>query len=201
MISGSVEPSASRIVVGGSPLSRVYSHASSSATSARASPDISGQSGRVVRARTSRLWRGSRRGDVPRTGDSKDRSRARRQARAPAHTFGAMIEVEGLTKRYGETVAVDGLTFTVEPGRVTGFVGPNGAGKSTTMRLILGLDAPDAGRALVGGQPYATLAHPLREVGSLLDAGDVHPGLRARDHLLLAGPQQRAAGLARARGA
>ena len=94
-----------------------------------------------------------------------------------------MIEVEGLTKRYGETVAVDGLTFTVEPGRVTGFIGPNGAGKSTTMRLILGLDAPDAGRALVGGRSYATLEHPLREVGTLLDAGDVHPGLRARDHL------------------
>jgi ABC-2 type transport system ATP-binding protein len=95
-----------------------------------------------------------------------------------------MIEVERLTKRYGETVAVDDLSFTVEPGRVTGFIGPNGAGKSTTMRLILGLDAPDAGRATVAGRPYATLHQPLREVGSLLDAGDVHPGLRARDHLL-----------------
>ncbi len=95
-----------------------------------------------------------------------------------------MIEVEGLTKRYGETLAVDGLSFSVEPGRVTGFIGPNGAGKSTTMRLILGLDTPDAGRALVSGRPYATLEHPLREVGSLLEAADVHPGLRARDHLL-----------------
>jgi ABC-2 type transport system ATP-binding protein len=95
-----------------------------------------------------------------------------------------MIEVHGLTKRYGETLAVDELSFSVEPGRVTGFVGPNGAGKSTTMRLILGLDAPDAGSALVGGREYATLETPLREVGALLDAGDVHPGLRARDHLL-----------------
>jgi ABC-2 type transport system ATP-binding protein len=95
-----------------------------------------------------------------------------------------MIEVEGLTKRYGETVAVDDLSFPVEPGRVTGFIGPNGAGKSTTMRLILGLDAPDAGTALVAGRAYAGFEHPLREVGSLLDAGDVHPGLRARDHLL-----------------
>ena len=95
-----------------------------------------------------------------------------------------MIEVEGLTKHYGTTRAVDALSFTVEPGRVTGFIGPNGAGKSTTMRLILGLDTPDAGHALVGGRPYASLEHPLQEVGSLLDAGDVHPGLRARDHLL-----------------
>jgi ABC-2 type transport system ATP-binding protein len=95
-----------------------------------------------------------------------------------------MIEVEGLTKHYGATRAVDELSFTVQPGRVTGFVGPNGAGKSTTMRLILGLDRPDAGRALVDGLPYASLEHPLREVGALLDAGDVHPGLRARDHLL-----------------
>jgi ABC-2 type transport system ATP-binding protein len=95
-----------------------------------------------------------------------------------------MIEVEGLTKHYGTTRAVDALSFTVRPGRVTGFVGPNGAGKSTTMRLILGLDAPDAGHALVGGRPCATLEHPLRTVGSLLDAGAVHPGLRARDHLL-----------------
>jgi ABC-2 type transport system ATP-binding protein len=94
-----------------------------------------------------------------------------------------MIEVQGLTKRYGSTVAVDDLSFRVEPGRVTGFVGPNGAGKSTTMRLILGLDAPDAGSALVAGRPYATLARPLRDVGALLDAGNVHPGLRGADHL------------------
>jgi ABC-2 type transport system ATP-binding protein len=95
-----------------------------------------------------------------------------------------MIEVEDLTKHYGTTRAVDGLSFTVQPGRVTGFAGPNGAGKSTTMRLILGLDAPDAGRARIDGRPYAGLEHPLRTVGSLLDAGAVHPGLRARDHLL-----------------
>ena len=94
------------------------------------------------------------------------------------------IEVRGLTKRYGGTLAVDGLSFTVPAGRVTGFVGPNGAGKSTTMRMILGLDAPDAGEALVNGRRYATLADPLREIGALLDASAVHPGLRAYDHLL-----------------
>jgi ABC-2 type transport system ATP-binding protein len=94
------------------------------------------------------------------------------------------IEVRGLTKRYGDTLAVDGLTFTVPAGRVTGFVGPNGAGKSTTMRMILGLDAPDAGEALVDGRHYATLRTPLREIGALLDAGAVHPARRAYDHLL-----------------
>jgi ABC-2 type transport system ATP-binding protein len=94
------------------------------------------------------------------------------------------VEIRGITKRYGRTVAVDGLSFTVPPGAVTGFVGPNGAGKSTTMRILLGLDAPDAGRALVGGRPYATLREPLRHVGALLDATSLHPGRRARDHLL-----------------
>ena len=94
------------------------------------------------------------------------------------------IEARGLTKRYGGTVAVDDLSFTVAPDRVTGFVGPNGAGKSTTMRLILGLDAPDAGGALVSGERYARLRNPLREVGAVLDATAVHPGRRARDHLL-----------------
>ncbi len=95
----------------------------------------------------------------------------------------ATIEAQGLSKRYGATVAVDGLSFTVRPGLVTGFVGPNGAGKSTTLRLILGLDAPDAGSALVNGRPYAELASPLREVGALLDARAAHPGRSARDHL------------------
>jgi ABC-2 type transport system ATP-binding protein len=96
----------------------------------------------------------------------------------------ATIEVRDLRKSYGRTVAVDDLSFTVEPGQVTGFVGPNGAGKSTTMRVILGLDAPDAGTALVGGRPYHSLRTPLREVGALLDAGAIHPGRPARDHLL-----------------
>jgi ABC-2 type transport system ATP-binding protein len=95
-----------------------------------------------------------------------------------------MIEVTELRKSYGATVAVDGLSFTVEPGQVTGFVGPNGAGKTATIRMILGLDVPDAGRALVGGRPYAALRTPLCEVGSLLDAAALHPGRRARDHLL-----------------
>ena len=95
-----------------------------------------------------------------------------------------MIEVDELTKRYGRAVAVDGLSFTVHPGRVTGFLGPNGAGKSTTMRVILGLDAPTAGWATVNGRPYQELARPLRQAGALLDAGAVHGGRTARDHLL-----------------
>jgi ABC-2 type transport system ATP-binding protein len=94
------------------------------------------------------------------------------------------IEVTGLRKRYGATVAVDDLTFAVSAGQVTGFVGPNGAGKSTTMRIVLGLDAPDSGKALVGGRPYASMTTPLTQVGALLDASAVHPGRRAKDHLL-----------------
>ena len=95
-----------------------------------------------------------------------------------------MIEVRELTKRYGSAVAVDGLSFTVRPGRVTGFLGPNGAGKSTTMRVILGLDAPTAGWATVNGRLYQRLARPLHQAGALLDAGAVHGGRTARDHLL-----------------
>jgi ABC-2 type transport system ATP-binding protein len=95
-----------------------------------------------------------------------------------------MIEVNGLTKRYGKTLAVDRLSFRVEPGVVTGFVGPNGAGKSTTMRMVLGLDRPTAGTATVAGRPYRRLVHPLRQVGALLDASAVHPRRSARDHLL-----------------
>jgi ABC-2 type transport system ATP-binding protein len=94
------------------------------------------------------------------------------------------IEIRGLSKRYGRTLAVDGLSFTVEPGRVTGFVGPNGAGKSTTMRIVLGLVAPDAGTALVGGRRYVRLERPLTVAGALLEAGATHPGRRAHDHLL-----------------
>src|SRR5262245_3955088 len=97
---------------------------------------------------------------------------------------GAMIEVQGLTKRYGDTLAVDDLTFTVQPGRVTGFLGPNGAGKSTTMRLILGLDAPTRGSATVNGRPYRQHVAPLHEVGALLEARAVHPGRSAYHHLL-----------------
>lgn len=94
-----------------------------------------------------------------------------------------MIEANGLTKRYGRTVAVDNLSFTVGPGRVTGFLGPNGAGKSTTMRMILGLDRPTAGDVRIDGKSYAELKHPLRKVGSLLDAKWVHPNRSARSHL------------------
>ncbi|MGW5869140.1 ABC transporter ATP-binding protein [Streptomyces sp. NPDC055239] len=95
-----------------------------------------------------------------------------------------MIEARELTKRYGGKAAVDRLTFTIHPGRVTGFLGPNGAGKSTTMRMILGLDAPSGGAVTVNGRLYDRLAAPLREVGSLLDATSVHGGRTARQHLL-----------------
>ncbi|MGH9305538.1 MAG: ABC transporter ATP-binding protein [Acidimicrobiales bacterium] len=94
-----------------------------------------------------------------------------------------MIKADSLSKRYGEVLAVDGLSFDVQPGQVTGFLGPNGSGKSTTMRMIMGLDAPDAGRVTVNGQPYARLAWPLREVGALLEARAYHPGRSARNHL------------------
>jgi ABC-2 type transport system ATP-binding protein len=96
----------------------------------------------------------------------------------------ATIDVTGLRKRFGPTMALDGMTFSVQPGQVTGFVGPNGAGKSTTMRVILGLDAADEGAALIGGQPYRTLRHPLSHVGALLDAAALQPSRSARNHLL-----------------
>ena len=96
----------------------------------------------------------------------------------------ATVEVDDLRKRFGPALALDGVSFTVQPGQVTGFVGPNGAGKSTTMRVILGLDAPDQGRALIGGRPYASLRHPLSHVGALLDAGALQPSRSARHHLL-----------------
>ena len=97
--------------------------------------------------------------------------------------MGTVIRCEHLTKRFGRTTAVDDLTFDVHPGRVTGFLGPNGAGKSTTIRAVLGLDTPDAGRALVGGVAYRDLQQPLRHIGALLDAGAVHRGHTARAHL------------------
>ena len=94
-----------------------------------------------------------------------------------------MIEARGLTKRYGPTVAVEALSFDVRPGMVTGFLGPNGSGKSTTMRIILGLDAPDAGKASINGRPFRDLRWPLREVGALLETKAFHPGRTARAHL------------------
>ncbi|WP_033440195.1 ABC transporter ATP-binding protein [Saccharothrix sp. NRRL B-16314] len=97
-----------------------------------------------------------------------------------------MIEVRGLTRRYGDVLAVDDLSFDVEPGKVTGFLGPNGAGKSTTMRIMLGLDRPTSGTALVNGRPYATFTEPLREVGALLDPGAAHHGRTGRSHLRVA---------------
>jgi len=95
-----------------------------------------------------------------------------------------MIEARHLVKRYGSTVAVNDLSFSVRPGLVTGFLGPNGAGKTTTMRMILGLDAPTQGSVTVGGRSYRDLPAPMREVGALLDAKAVHGGRRAIDHLL-----------------
>ena len=94
-----------------------------------------------------------------------------------------MITARGLTKHYGRTVAVQDLTFTVRPGMVTGFLGPNGAGKSTTMRMLIGLDRPDAGGATINGKPYQELRRPLREVGAMLEARSFHPGRSARAHL------------------
>jgi ABC-2 type transport system ATP-binding protein len=94
------------------------------------------------------------------------------------------IEVSGLHKRFGSTIALDGMTFTVRPGVITGFVGPNGAGKSTTMRVILGLDAADSGAALIGGRPYRQLRWPCRQVGALLDASALQPARTGRNHLL-----------------
>jgi ABC-2 type transport system ATP-binding protein len=96
----------------------------------------------------------------------------------------ATIAVNGLRKRFGSVIALDGLSFSVSPGQVTGFVGPNGAGKSTTMRAILGLDAVDEGTATVGGQSYRSWRHPLRQVGSLLDAAALQPSRSGRNHLL-----------------
>ncbi|MET0844267.1 MAG: ATP-binding cassette domain-containing protein, partial [Mycetocola sp.] len=95
-----------------------------------------------------------------------------------------MITVSGLTKHYGDRIAVHEMSFDVAAGRVTGFVGPNGAGKSTTMRVILGLDAADAGTALIGGHPYRHLRQPLRHVGALLDASALQPARTGRNHLL-----------------
>src|SRR6478609_11728961 len=95
-----------------------------------------------------------------------------------------MIEAQGLTKRYGPKTAVDGITFTVEPGRVTGFLGPNGAGKSTTMRMILGLDRPSGGSVHVNGRSYPGIRRPLHEVGAVLETGALHGGRSAYHHLL-----------------
>ena len=95
-----------------------------------------------------------------------------------------MIEVRGLSKRYGEKLAVNDLSFDVVPGKVTGFLGPNGAGKTTTMRLMLGLDYPNTGSVTIDGKRYASLANPMHEVGALLDAKAVHGGRSAYNHLL-----------------
>src|SRR6185369_9602863 len=94
-----------------------------------------------------------------------------------------MIEAINLTKRYGDVMAVDDLSFTVEPGRVTGFLGPNGAGKTTTLRMLLGLVTPNAGTATIGGRRYADLDEPARVVGAVLEASSAHKGRTGRNHL------------------
>src|SRR5687767_13305643 len=114
------------------------------------------------------------------------------RARASARERGAMITVEHLTKQYGGFTAVDDVTFTAEPGRVTGFLGPNGAGKSTTMRIIVGLTPPSSGSATVAGRRFADLPNPGREVGVLLDASAQHAGRTGRGILTVA---QRTMGL------
>ena len=108
----------------------------------------------------------------------------RRPAVPTVPAMNATIEVTGLRKRFGRTLALDGMTFTVAPGQITGFVGPNGAGKSTTMRVIMGLDRADEGNAHIGGQDYHQLRRPMTHVGALLDAGAVHPARSGRNHLL-----------------
>lgn len=100
-----------------------------------------------------------------------------------------VIQVTGLTKTFGTVRAVDNLSFTVRPGRVTGFLGPNGAGKTTTLRLLLGLATPDSGTATISGRPYAAFTHPTRHVGAALEAASFHPGRTARDHLRVYAPQ------------
>src|SRR6059036_404883 len=99
-----------------------------------------------------------------------------------------MIEARGLTKRYGEKIAVEDLSFTVQPGIVTGFLGPNGAGKSTTMRVMLGLDAPTSGTARINGEDYRELTAPLHEIEAMLEARAIHTGRSAYNHLLAMAP-------------
>ncbi len=120
---------------------------------------------------------GSYRGRIPRSNLRSD------AGAGPVRQHGGMLEMRGLTKRYGATLAVDDLSVTVRPGFVTGFLGPNGAGKTTTLRLALGLAEPTSGGALIGGRPYRRIARPLCEVGALLDAGAVEGGRSAADHL------------------
>src|SRR5512142_1869844 len=126
----------------------------------------------------------ARRASAPEGGTPTPSARSGEEEGTVPLSSNSMIEIRGLTKRYGEVTAVRDLSFDVVPGRVTGFLGPNGAGKTTTMRLILGLAYPDAGTATIGGKPYASLAYPMREVGALLDAKAVHGGRSAYNHLL-----------------
>jgi ABC-2 type transport system ATP-binding protein len=122
---------------------------------------------------------------APRTDASRRRDGGTSPLPGPKEgsTRDPVVRVESLTKRYGEVVAVDQLTFSIEPGTVTGFLGPNGAGKTTTLRLLLGLAEPDAGEALVFGRRYRELDQPARRVGAVLESNDLHPGRSGRDHL------------------
>src|SRR5580658_5917324 len=116
-------------------------------------------------------------------GAGQNRLARRCAGTAAAGWLDAMIEIRGLSKRYGDKVAVDDVSFTIRPGHVTGFLGPNGAGKTTTMRLILGLDRPSAGSVTIDGKPFAQVYSAMREVGALLDAKAVHGGRSAYNHL------------------
>jgi ABC-2 type transport system ATP-binding protein len=126
---------------------------------------------------------GDRRADGDRQADGSHRDGGDHQDTDRNPRDAAVIQARALTKRYGTTVAVDALGFDVRPGAVTGFLGPNGSGKSTTMRMIMGLDRPDAGTARINGRPYHELRWPLREVGALLEARTHHPGRTAERHL------------------
>ena len=117
-------------------------------------------------------------------GPVSTRSDAPARARAAVGSSGSsVVQVESLTKRFGEVLAVDNLSFALEPGTITGFLGPNGAGKTTTLRMLLGLAAPSAGRAMIFGKPYAQVAHAALRIGAVLEATDFHPGRSGRDHL------------------
>jgi len=116
-------------------------------------------------------------------------SESRTESASRALNGDGVVEVRGLTKNFGQVRAVDDLSFTVQPGRVTGFLGPNGAGKTTTLRILLGLVRATSGTATISGRPYAALPHPTRFVGAALEAASFHPGRTARNHLLALAPQ------------
>jgi ABC-2 type transport system ATP-binding protein len=135
------------------------------------------------RAGAGRLERAPRPGHQEIAGPTDERCTAQRPDRVDADIHDPVVSTRGLTKRFGEVIAVDDLTFSLAAGTITGFLGPNGAGKTTTLRLLLGLAEPDAGEALVFGRRYRELEHPARRIGAVLESNDFHPGRSGRDHL------------------